>query len=135
VDAISWVLGEQSHKSLRAGRMSDCIFNGTVKRPPMGMAEVTITMEDPELAEAARFVIEGAAKSEENGINREISETTENPELAASSNETILSLTETPMEEGVPEVSAMLADETQEVSEEPAFLKSKKKKKQKSRSW
>jgi len=36
VDAISWVLGEQSHKSLRAGRMSDCIFNGTVKRPPMG---------------------------------------------------------------------------------------------------
>ena len=61
VDAISWVLGEQSHKSLRAGRMSDCIFNGTVKRPPMGLAEVTITMEDPELAEAARFVIEGTA--------------------------------------------------------------------------
>src|SRR6516165_721025 len=59
VDAISWVLGEQSHKSLRAERMADCIFNGTTKRPPMGMAEVTITMEDPELAEAARFVIEG----------------------------------------------------------------------------
>jgi len=61
VDAISWVLGEQSHKSLRAGRMSDCIFNGTMKRPPMGLAEVTITMEDPELAEAARFVLENAA--------------------------------------------------------------------------
>ena len=61
VDAISWVLGEQSHKSLRAERMADCIFNGTVKRPPMGMAEVTITMEDPELAEAARFVMESAA--------------------------------------------------------------------------
>jgi chromosome segregation protein len=60
VDAISWVLGEQSHKSLRAERMADCIFNGTTKRPPLGMAEVTITMEDPELAEAARFVIEGA---------------------------------------------------------------------------
>src|SRR5271170_5481421 len=60
VDAISWVLGEQSHKSLRAGRMADCIFNGTVKRPPLGMAEVTITMEDAELAEAARFVLEGA---------------------------------------------------------------------------
>src|SRR4029077_15469283 len=60
VDAISWVLGEQSHKSLRAERMADCIFNGTVKRPPMGLAEVTITLEDPELAEAARFVIEGA---------------------------------------------------------------------------
>ena len=60
VDAISWVLGEQSHKSLRAGRMADCIFNGTVKRPPLGMAEVTITMEDAELAEAARFVLESA---------------------------------------------------------------------------
>ena len=59
VDAISWVLGEQSHKSLRAERMADCIFNGTVKRPPMGLAEVTITLEDAELAEAARFVIEG----------------------------------------------------------------------------
>ena len=33
VDAISWVLGEQSHKSLRAERMADCIFNGTTKRP------------------------------------------------------------------------------------------------------
>jgi chromosome segregation protein len=60
VDAISWVLGEQSHKSLRAERMADCIFNGTTKRPPMGLAEVTITMEDPELAEAARFVLENS---------------------------------------------------------------------------
>jgi chromosome segregation protein len=61
VDAISWVLGEQSHKSLRAERMADCIFNGTTKRPPLGMAEVTLTMEDPELAEAARFVMESAS--------------------------------------------------------------------------
>jgi chromosome segregation protein len=63
VDAISWVLGEQSHKSLRAERMADCIFNGTTKRPPMGLAEVSLTMEDLELAEAARFVME--APSEE----------------------------------------------------------------------
>src|SRR5207244_7697159 len=61
VDAISWVLGEQSHKSLRAERMADCIFNGTARRPPLGLAEVTITMEDPELAEAARFVLQSAA--------------------------------------------------------------------------
>src|SRR5215469_6811018 len=66
VDAISWVLGEQSHKSLRAERMADCIFNGTTKRPPLGMAEVTLTMEDPELAEAARFVMEGAAQENPN---------------------------------------------------------------------
>ncbi len=68
VDAISWVLGEQSHKSLRAERMADCIFNGTTKRPPLGLAEVTITMEDPELAEAARFVLEAAASDETAGI-------------------------------------------------------------------
>jgi chromosome segregation protein len=59
VDAISWVLGEQSHKSLRAERMSDCIFNGTAKRPPLGLSEVTLTLVDPELAEAARLVLEG----------------------------------------------------------------------------
>jgi chromosome segregation protein len=64
VDAISWVLGEQSHKSLRAERMADCIFNGTQKRPPMGLAEVTITLEDPELAEAARFVLESVAAAD-----------------------------------------------------------------------
>ncbi|PYT97351.1 MAG: chromosome segregation protein SMC [Acidobacteria bacterium] len=75
VDAISWVLGEQSHKSLRAERMADCIFNGTTKRPPLGMAEVTITMEDPELAEAARFVMEGAA--EDKTPNAEGTESTE----------------------------------------------------------
>lgn len=59
VDAISWVLGEQSHKSLRAGRMADCIFSGTAKRPPMGLAEVSITLVDPELAAAADFVMNG----------------------------------------------------------------------------
>src|SRR5262249_36960619 len=51
-------------KSLRAERMADCIFNGTTKRPPLGMAEVTITLEDPDLAEAARFVLDSAQASE-----------------------------------------------------------------------
>ncbi|MGH9773697.1 MAG: chromosome segregation protein SMC [Candidatus Acidiferrales bacterium] len=57
VDAISWVLGEQSHKALRAERMADCIFNGTAKRPPLGLAEVSLTLVDPELAEAAAMVL------------------------------------------------------------------------------
>ena len=68
VDAISWVLGEQSHKTLRAERMADCIFNGTTKRPPLGMAEVIITMEDPELAEAARFVLEAEEEAEQKNL-------------------------------------------------------------------
>jgi len=58
VDAVSWVLGEQSHKMLRAERMSDCIFNGTAKRPPMGLAEVTLTLVDPELSEAVGKVMD-----------------------------------------------------------------------------
>ena len=65
VDAVSWVLGEQSHKSLRAERMADCIFNGTAKRPPTGMAEVSLTLVDPELAEAAKRVLEGSPEAEE----------------------------------------------------------------------
>ena len=79
VDAISWVLGEQSHKSLRAERMADCIFNGTTKRPPLGLAEVTITMEDPELAEAARFVMESAATAAASS-DTEVTESTESAE-------------------------------------------------------
>src|ERR1700683_3420685 len=46
-DAISWVLGEQSAKTLRGARMEDVIFAGTRERKPLGMAQVTLTMTDP----------------------------------------------------------------------------------------
>ena len=45
-DAIAWVLGEQSAKSLRGEKMEDVIFNGSRDRKPMGMAEVSITLTD-----------------------------------------------------------------------------------------
>ena len=43
-EAISWVLGEQSAKNLRGGKMEDVIFSGTRDRKPTGMAEVLLTM-------------------------------------------------------------------------------------------
>src|SRR5579871_6872411 len=47
-DAISWVLGEQSAKTLRGTRMEDVIFAGTRDRKALGMAYVTMTLVDPE---------------------------------------------------------------------------------------
>jgi chromosome segregation protein len=47
VDAIKWVLGEQSAKSLRGGAMMDVIFNGSSARKPSGMASVTLHFENP----------------------------------------------------------------------------------------
>lgn len=50
-DAITWVLGEQSAKSLRGLRMEDVIFAGTRERKPTGMAEVSLTLVDPDVYE------------------------------------------------------------------------------------
>jgi chromosome segregation protein len=51
LDGVTWVLGEQSAKSLRGSHMMDVIFSGTRDRKALGMAEVTITMVDPEAYE------------------------------------------------------------------------------------
>jgi len=59
-DAINWVLGEQSAKTLRGTRMEDVIFAGAGERKPLGMASVSITLVDPD---AQRQTVESIPKA------------------------------------------------------------------------
>src|SRR5579859_5420475 len=56
LDGVTWVLGEQSAKTLRGSHMMDVIFSGTRDRKALGMAEVTIIMVDPEAYEGPMIV-------------------------------------------------------------------------------
>ncbi len=53
VDAIKWVLGERSSKSLRGKEMIDVIFAGSAGRKPLGLASVTLTFDNPIIAQDA----------------------------------------------------------------------------------
>jgi chromosome segregation protein len=76
VDAISWVLGEQGARALRGGKMEDVIFAGTAGRPPLGRAEVTLTIDNSdgalpidytEVSITRRMFRDGASDYEING--------------------------------------------------------------------
>ena len=76
VDALDWVMGEQGAKSLRGGKMEDVIFAGTADRPPLGRAEVTLTIDNSDgalpidfsmVSITRRMFRDGASEYELNG--------------------------------------------------------------------
>jgi len=70
-DAITWVLGEQSAKSLRGLKMEDVIFAGTRERKPTGMAEVSLTLVDPEVYDGATLSPDGPEVIIADGLSAE----------------------------------------------------------------
>ena len=77
-DAVRWVLGEQSVRQLRGGKMEDVIFNGTSSRKPMNYAEVTITFDNsdkyvdydfPEICLTRRLYRSGESEYQINKVN------------------------------------------------------------------
>ncbi len=78
VDALTWVMGEQGAKALRGGKMQDVIFAGTTGRPPLGRAEVTLTIDNSdgalpieysEVSVTRRMFRDGAGEYEINGTS------------------------------------------------------------------
>lgn len=78
-EAISWVLGEQSAKNLRGGKMEDVIFNGTRDRKPTGLAEVLLTMV------AIEDIAARDSDEAENSDEQEFDEALTNAQRAADS--------------------------------------------------
>ncbi len=74
VDAVKWVLGEQKVKSLRSDQMADVIFGGSGSRKPMGSAEVTLVLSNPQGSATGRLPID----TEHVQISRRIYRNSEN---------------------------------------------------------
>ena len=55
LEALRWVMGESSYKSMRASGMDDVIFSGTTQRPARNMAEVVVTMENDDRSAPAQY--------------------------------------------------------------------------------
>lgn len=99
VDAIKWVLGERSAKSLRGKEMMDVIFAGSAGRKPSGMAAVTLTFDNPRLTEA-----ELAARAARRELHRALHQDHQSENTGAVSAPTSAE------EEGAAEAAALFAE-------------------------
>src|SRR6478672_3813915 len=67
VDALAWVMGEQGAKTLRGGKMEDVIFAGTAGRPPLGRAEVALTIDNTDVTISRTMFRNGGSEYAING--------------------------------------------------------------------
>ncbi|HWN98272.1 MAG TPA: AAA family ATPase [Blastocatellia bacterium] len=97
-EAISWVLGEQSAKNLRGGKMEDVIFNGTRDRRPTGLAEVLLTMV------AIEDIAARDGEEQDNGDEQEFDQALTNAQRASDAARSLVDELAPPEEE--PEATA-----------------------------
>jgi chromosome segregation protein len=133
LDAVSWVLGEQSAKTLRGAKMEDVIFAGTRDRKSLGMAEVSLSLIDPE-AYTEGPLLDSAEAAEDALPETDWDEEKNRAERAAETEEIIADvqpgfLTEgslaegSVIETGQPAAEPPTTEPTEQPAENPVVLK------------
>jgi chromosome segregation protein len=116
-EAISWVLGEQSAKSLRGGKMEDVIFNGTRDRKPTGLSEVILTLV------AIQDITSKGAEDSEKSDEEEYQEALDNAERAATAARDLVAENTAKEETAVPQPGeARQGEPATAANEQPADL-------------
>jgi chromosome segregation protein len=124
LDAVSWVLGEQSAKSLRGAKMEDVIFAGTRDRKSLGMAEVSLSLIDPDAyAEGPQLDDQEAAAEVSEPAKTDWDEESLRAERAAETEEIIADVQPGTILEGSSEEAVAAPQETPAEAGNPVVLK------------